>query len=78
MLRVAALCVALSLCAPLRAQTATPALSADQISAIDRFVNSQMKNRQIPGVAVGIYSRGHVLLAKGYGMSNVAQHGSAG
>ena len=30
-----------------------------------------MKNRQIPGVAVGVYSRGQVLLAKGYGMSNV-------
>ena len=71
MLRVAALCLALSLCAPLRAQTTTPALSADQISAIDRFVNSQMKNRQIPGVAVGVYSRGQVLLAKGYGLSNV-------
>ena len=71
MLRVAALCLALSLCAPLRAQTTTPALSADQISTIDRFVNSQMKNRQIPGVAVGVYSRGQVLLAKGYGMSNV-------
>lgn len=71
MLRVAALCLALSFCAPLRAQTAIPALSADQISAIDRFVNSQIKTRQIPGVAVGVYSRGQVLLAKGYGMSNV-------
>ncbi len=71
MLRVAALCLALSFCAPLRAQTTPPALSADQISAIDRFVNSQMKNRQIPGVAVGVYSRGQVLLAKGYGLSNV-------
>ncbi len=71
MLRVVALCLALFFCAPLRAQTTTPALSANQISAIDGFVNSQMKNRQIPGVAVGVYSRGEVLLAKGYGMSNV-------
>jgi CubicO group peptidase (beta-lactamase class C family) len=71
MLRMAALCLALFLSAPLRAQTTTPALSADQISAIDRFVSSQMKNRQIPGVAIGVYSRGQVLLAKGYGMANV-------
>ncbi len=71
MLRVAALCLALSLCTPLRAQITTPALSPDQISAIDRFVQSQMKSRKIPGVSVGIYSRGQVLLAKGYGMSDV-------
>jgi CubicO group peptidase (beta-lactamase class C family) len=68
--RVAALCLALYLCAPLRAQT-TPALTTDQVSAIDLFVNSTMTNRKIPGLAVGVYSRGRVLLAKGYGMSNV-------
>ena len=71
MLRVAVLCLGLSLCPPLRAQTALPALTADQISAIDRFLASDMKGRQIPGVAVGVYSRGQVLLTKGYGMSNV-------
>lgn len=30
-----------------------------------------MKGRRIPGVAVGVYSRGQILLAKGYGMSDV-------
>ncbi len=71
MLRIAVLCLGLCLCPPLRAQSALPALSADQVSAIDRFLASDIKSRQIPGVAVGVYSRGQVLLAKGYGMSNV-------
>ena len=30
-----------------------------------------MGREHVPGIAVGIYSRGKVLLAKGYGMSNV-------
>src|SRR5271169_3533045 len=71
MFRIAAFLLALScLCASLQAQT-TPALTADQASTIDRFVTATLKNRRIPGVAVGVYSRGQVLLAKGYGMANV-------
>jgi CubicO group peptidase (beta-lactamase class C family) len=30
-----------------------------------------MANQRIPGLAVGIYSRGQILLAKGYGQANV-------
>ena len=69
---VAVLCLVIltSFCASLRAQT-LPALTTDQVSAIDRFVTTDMKNRQVPGVAVGIYSRGQILLAKGYGLSDV-------
>jgi len=32
---------------------------------------TQMANQKIPGLAVGIYSRGQILLAKGYGHANV-------
>lgn len=73
MLRIAALCLLTltSFFSGLSAQTAAPALTPQQVAAIDQFVTSQMKNRQVPGVAVGVYSRGQILLAKGYGMSDV-------
>lgn len=47
------------------------ALTAEQISSIDRIVTEEMAREHIPGLAVGIYSRGEILLAKGYGVSNV-------
>ena len=46
-------------------------LSTRQVESIDTFVSSEMVRQQIPGVAVGIYNRGHILLAKGYGLANV-------
>lgn len=54
-------------------QTAASAaqLNAQQLHAIDSFVATQMAKDRIPGVAVGIYSRGTILLAKGYGVANV-------
>lgn len=49
----------------------TKALNAGTLGSIDAFVNSEMTRQRIPGLAVGIYNRGHVLLAKGYGLANV-------
>jgi CubicO group peptidase (beta-lactamase class C family) len=46
-------------------------LTAAQISSIDGFVTAEMARSHVPGVAVGIYSRGNILLAKGYGLANV-------
>ena len=52
--------------------TATRApLNAAQVGSIDRFVIAEMSRTHVPGAAVNIYSRGKVLLAKGYGMANV-------
>ena len=48
-----------------------PRLTTDQLDSIDRFVHEEMAAEQVPGLAVGIYSRGKILLAKGYGMANV-------
>jgi len=48
-----------------------PDLTAGQIASIDRFVQAEMAREQIPGVAVGVYSRGQILLAKGYGLADV-------
>jgi CubicO group peptidase (beta-lactamase class C family) len=46
-------------------------LDPQRLKSIDSFIASQMANQKIPGLAVGIYSRGQILLAKGYGLANV-------
>lgn len=51
--------------------TSVPELTPEQISGIDRFVRDEMEKEQVPGLAVGIYSRGQILLAKGYGLANI-------
>jgi CubicO group peptidase (beta-lactamase class C family) len=48
-----------------------PPLTALQIASIDRFMEREMAQTHVPGAAVGIYSRGTILLAKGYGLANV-------
>ncbi len=47
------------------------ALTAAQVRAIDRYVRAEMAREKIPGVQVGIYSEGRILLARGYGLANV-------
>ena len=51
----------------------TPAaqLKPEQLSSIDSYVTKEMAREQIPGLEVGIYSRGKILLAKGYGLADV-------
>jgi CubicO group peptidase (beta-lactamase class C family) len=51
--------------------SSTPLLDPQRIKSIDSFITTQMANQKIPGLAVGIYSRGKILLAKGYGQANV-------
>ena len=48
-----------------------PPLDAKQVHAIDDFVASEMAHQKIPGLAIGVYSRGAILLARGYGQANV-------
>lgn len=71
---LAAACIFLA--APLAsAQSIDPVqrdpLTPDRIAAIDSFVTAELANQHIPGLELGIYSRGRVLLAKGYGLANV-------
>ena len=54
-----------------RAPSGEKALTSDQLANIDRYVAAQMKKDRTPGLAVGIYRRGEILLAKGYGLANV-------
>jgi CubicO group peptidase (beta-lactamase class C family) len=53
------------------ALSAGKAFTAEQLASIDRYVADQMKKDRVPGLAVGIYRRGEILLAKGYGFANV-------
>jgi CubicO group peptidase (beta-lactamase class C family) len=57
------------------AQSAAPApaapLNSQQLQLIDTFVTNEMARQKIPGLAVGIYSRARILLAKGYGQANI-------
>ena len=46
-------------------------LDAKKLAAIDEFVNHEMARQRIPGLELGIYSRGRILLAKGYGLANI-------
>jgi CubicO group peptidase (beta-lactamase class C family) len=46
-------------------------LDAKQLASIDDFVNHEMARQRIPGLALGIYGRGRILAAKGYGLANV-------
>jgi CubicO group peptidase (beta-lactamase class C family) len=63
---VLAFCLAASPSVPTHAP-----LTGAQIASIDSFVTTAMVRAHVPGVAVGIYSRGGILLAKGYGLANV-------
>ncbi len=53
------------------AQVPLAPLDAKQLVSIDDFVNHEMARQRIPGLELGIYSRGRILLAKGYGLANV-------
>jgi CubicO group peptidase (beta-lactamase class C family) len=49
----------------------SPDLTPEQVASIDRFVSAEMGRERIPGLALGIYSHGQILLTKGYGLANV-------
>jgi hypothetical protein len=55
------------------AQNPAPVAPLDPqgLKSIDSFIAREMVRQGIPGLAVGIYSRGQILLAKGYGQANV-------
>ncbi|HLJ45588.1 MAG TPA: TIGR03435 family protein [Bryobacteraceae bacterium] len=47
------------------------ALEPEQVANIDRYVTAEMQREHVPGLEVGIYQRGEILFAKGYGFANV-------
>ena len=64
--------IALFLCAVTSlAQAPLAPLDAKRLASIDDFVQHEMARQRIPGLELGIYSRGRILLAKGYGLANV-------
>jgi CubicO group peptidase (beta-lactamase class C family) len=46
-------------------------LTQEQTASIDRYATAEMEREHIPGIAVGVYKSGQILLAKGYGLANV-------
>jgi len=46
-------------------------LTTEQVASIDSYVTTEMGRERIPGAEVGIYRRGQILLAKGYGLADV-------
>lgn len=57
--------------AQIPAVSSTPSLDPQRLKSIDSFITAQMAKQKIPGLAVGIYNRGQILLTKGYGQANV-------
>lgn len=55
------------------AQNSAPVAPLDpqHLKSIDSFIATEMARQKIPGLAVGVYSRGQILLAQGYGQANV-------
>jgi D-alanyl-D-alanine carboxypeptidase len=47
------------------------AQAAAQTQAVDAVVEKAMQTRQFPGVSIGVVKDGRVILAKGYGLSDV-------
>ena len=55
----------------LAAEPATPSQAPPWMSEVDTFVRTEMQREHVPGVAVGVLSQGEIVVAKGYGESNV-------
>jgi CubicO group peptidase (beta-lactamase class C family) len=53
------------------AQAPLAPLDARRLASIDDFVHHELARQRIPGLELGIYSRGRILLAKGYGLASV-------
>ena len=51
--------------------TAAPQASATLVDKVDAFVLAEMEREKLPGVAIGVITKDEVLIAKGYGQSNV-------
>jgi D-alanyl-D-alanine carboxypeptidase len=63
---------AIGLLLPATAAAQTPAAAtASEAEAVDAAVQKSMQTRQIPGVSVAVVKDGKVVLAKGYGFSDV-------
>lgn len=61
--------LAASALSPLAAQLVQP--TADQLATMDARIRSAMAEANIPGVLIGVVSRGRLLHTQGYGMANV-------
>lgn len=50
------------------------AAAAQTLDGLDTFVNEEMKNWKVPGVAIAVVKDGKVILSRGYGFRDVANN----
>ncbi|MGH8241236.1 MAG: serine hydrolase domain-containing protein, partial [Steroidobacteraceae bacterium] len=50
---------------------ASPQSTSGVTDKVDGFVRAEMRRQSVPGVAIGIVSKGELIAAKGYGNANV-------
>src|SRR5262245_42131283 len=50
---------------------ATPCIAQDMTSAVDAYIQAEMRQAKIPGVSIAVIKDGRIVLAKGYGLANV-------
>lgn len=48
-----------------------PCLAQDRTAAVDAYIQSEMRQANIPGVSIAVIRDGSIVLAKGYGLANV-------
>ena len=65
---MAALAMAVLALAQARADNLVP---TDLEPRVDEFVQAEMQREKVPGVAIGIFQHGEIIMAKGYGYSNI-------
>jgi len=62
---------ALGLAQPASDAATLPLAAGSMAQRVDAFVRGEMLREQVPGLALGIFRHGRVLLAKGYGYANL-------
>jgi len=63
------LVITAGLTSPLSAQLIRP--TADELAELDRRIEADMEEFNLPGVVIGVASRGRLIFWKGYGVANV-------
>src|SRR5437016_5365052 len=64
-------CVLLVAAAAFMTCQAAPPETGQKSGGIDAYIAAEMKRERIPGLALGIYKRGTIVKAHGYGLANI-------
>jgi CubicO group peptidase (beta-lactamase class C family) len=70
-MRVAWMHIGLLACALAAPTGPRAAAEGAALADVDAFVLAEMRREQVPGVALGVFREGRIVLAKGYGYANI-------